>query len=208
MAEGSQTAKRVPVPHYACRIVGIGKNQETAPVVADSLEIVKIHRIASVRIFNQRIIDHFPVIAFRHKTERMIDRRLDDDLVVRLEESIDYQTYALYDTRDVSKPFAFCLPAVMGQDPLLHRRPVISWLNRIAENRVLKPLAEGLHDERRRLEIHIRNPERDEVRVTVAFPQSIGLQGSGAAPFDNLVKIVSDHFSVILFDRHSHQSSA
>ena len=120
----------------------------------------------------------------------MIDRRLDYDLLVRLQESIDNHSYALHDSRDVTQPLPLGLPAVMAENPILDGRPIVRRLDSVSQHRMLQTSAERIDDERRGLEVHVRYPERDEVGIAVTLPESIVFQGAAAAPVSLPVEIV------------------
>ena len=55
---------------------------------------------------------------------------------------------------------------------------------------MLQTLAQGLHDERRSGEVHIRNPEGQQVVAPVALAQGIGLERARAAALYDTVEIV------------------
>ena len=120
----------------------------------------------------------------------MIDWRLDYDLLVRLQESIDDHSYALHDSRDVTQPLPLGLPAVMAENPILDGRPIVRRLDSVSQHRMLQTSAERIDDERRGLEVHVRYPERDEVGIAVILPESIVFQGAAAAPVNLPVEIV------------------
>ena len=120
----------------------------------------------------------------------MIDWRLYYDLLVRLQESIDDHSYALHDSRYVTQPLPLGLPAVMAENPVLDGRPIVRRLDGVSQHRMLQTPAERIDDERRGLEVHVRYPERDEVRIAVTLPESIVFQGAAAAPVSLSVEIV------------------
>ena len=196
MAEGGQAAQAFRIPEYAGRVVGVRKYEQAALFVADCLEVFEIHRIAAVCVLYERVVHDFATVALGYETERMIDRRLDYNLLVRLQEGIDNHSYTLHYAGDVTEPFPLHLPSVMLQYPLLNHRPVVGRLYRVAEYGMLQTLAQGLDNERRGFEVHIRNPEGQEIRLAVAGLERVGLEGACPPSLYLSVEIVFHHISI------------
>ena len=137
MTEMREFCQCLPVPNYTGRVMRIRQDEHLAFLVSDLLEILEIHGIRTVRILAERIHHHFPIVSLRSKTERMIYRRLDDNLLVRLRKHIDNHTDTLYDTRDVTKPLTFHFPSVMRFYPVDNRRPQVLRILAISQDWVL-----------------------------------------------------------------------
>lgn len=98
IAEVRQSLQGRLVPGDATRIVRIAEHEHLALLIAHLFEVIEVHLIIAVLSHFQRIEDHLSPIALRCQAERMIDRRLNDDLLVGLGEYIDHHADALDDT--------------------------------------------------------------------------------------------------------------
>ena len=116
-AEVGESCEGVAVPAYACRVVRIAQYKHPALVVGYLLKIVEVHHVSTVAL-SKRVVYHLAPVAFRHEPERMIDRRLDDDLLILLCEDVHSQSYSLDDARDERHPFSPYFPLVMAAYPV------------------------------------------------------------------------------------------
>ena len=91
-------------PCNAGRIVRIRQDQQPAVGIAQQcFELFEIHFITVVRT-PQRIVENLPAHVLRHKPERMIHRRLDDDLLPGLRESLHDHADSLDNAGDEPHP--------------------------------------------------------------------------------------------------------
>ena len=199
MTEVGKLFQSLARPHDACRIMWVGENEHTASVIADSSQVLEIHLIGTVRQLFQRIEHDFNPVLLRNKTERMIDRGLDYDLVSLFKEGIDSHSYAFDYSRDEGHPRAFGLPAVVFEDPFLHCSPIILRQHSVAEDRMLQPLAEGIHYEFRSLEVHIGHPKGDEIFFSIYILKRVGLDRTASPAVDHLVEVIYFHLWHILY---------
>ncbi len=188
-----QMTQRRSVPRDSDRVVGVGQNQHLAFVVQDAFQIVEIHFVSSARRPFQRIENHLAAVGLRHQTERMIDGRLNYDLVARPSESVDNHADSLYDSRDVAYVVALDVPAVMPSQPVGYAPPISVVFRRISEYGVVQTPLHGVYNEIGGLEIHIGHPHRQQIVATVVVFQSVVLHAMRAAPFSRFVEIVSFH---------------
>ena len=82
VAEIGQSRQRLFRPADACRIVGVAKHEQTAFVVANLGEVVKIHLVMSRLRLLQWIPDHLALVGTRCEEEWMVDGGHDDNLLV------------------------------------------------------------------------------------------------------------------------------
>ena len=138
------------------------------------------------------------MILLRNKSERMIYRRLDYDLLVLFYEHIDCHSYALDYSRDVTEPFLLNLPSVMRCYPVAYSRAVILRFCRVAEDRMFHSLQKRFCDEVGGFEIHVGNPHGDQIVFSEILSKSISLYCSRALALDDSVEIVVFHSHYIL----------
>ena len=100
VAEGGEPFETLAGPCDAGRIVRVRENEHPASVVAYGLEVLKVHFIP-VDGLTERIEHDLPAVSLRHEAERMIDWRLDDDLLVLLQKGVYGHSDALDDARNI-----------------------------------------------------------------------------------------------------------
>ena len=123
----------------------------------------------------------------------MIDRRLDDNLIASLGQSVDNHSNTLHNAGDVTHPLALYGPAVALTNPVDDALPIAIVLNRIAHYGVIETLAKSLDYKVGCLEIHIRHPQRQQVGLPEKLLQSVVLHAVRAATIDGFVKVVNLH---------------
>ena len=180
-----QALQGLSVPHDASRVVGIGQDEQTTLVITHLFEILEVHLIKdSLPIMGegwgegllQRIPHHLPFVPSGCQVERVVDGWLHDHLLILLQEEVDDHADALHDARDVGQPLTLHLPLVVLFNPLLHRWPILLGLHRVAIQRVLQPLFQGIGDEGRRFPIHISHPQRQQITSSISFLKHLMLQ--------------------------------
>ena len=190
VAEVRQPAQRVAPPGDAGGVVRVTEHEHLGPV-DDALEVVKVHFVERFPLcLLQRIEHHRAAVALDGRAEWVIHRRLDDDPIARCCERIDGEADAPDHARHIAEPFGADVPLVMVPYPALHHRPVVRRLQGIAKHRVLHPSLEGVHDEGRRLKIHVGHPERQQVTAPEEFRHQIQFDGARTGAVNRLVKVV------------------
>ena len=106
----------------------------------------------------QRIIYDFASVSLRHKAERMVYRRLDDYLFIFFEQGVYGHSDTLDNTRNEGHPIPFNLPLMVVFYPSHDCRPVFLRLERISVQRMLETFLQGICNEIRSLEVHVRHP--------------------------------------------------
>ena len=203
-AEVGETAQRVCIPCYARRVVRVGEYEHAALLVSHFRQILKVHRVRSVGVLPKRVVHHLAVIALRRQSERVIHRRLNDNLLVLLHEHVDDEADALHDARYEAHPLLVDAPLMVVLNPFSHRLPVVARQYRVAEQRVFETLAQRVGYKLRRLEVHVRHPKRQQVASAISLCKHLVLQVARTRTVDNLIKIV---FHSFLFFRGGCQNS-
>ena len=95
----------------------VAEDENPGPVIYNGLEVVKVHLVclqeALLIIYRfEWIIDDFESAGHSHIAERMIDRRLDDNLVSWLQEAALSLAYALYNARNETEMLRSDFPAM------------------------------------------------------------------------------------------------
>ena len=100
ITEVCQSFQSVYRPTQPCRIMRITQYKHTTLIITDLLQVIKIHIIVPVFTPPQRIEYYFPMVTFWCQTERMIDRWLDNHLLIRFGKHIYYESDTLNNTRN------------------------------------------------------------------------------------------------------------
>ena len=158
VAEVGQSGQRVFVPHDAGRVVGVREDKHLALVVSHLGQVVEVHRVGAVGVLVERVVDYLAAVSLWRQPERVVDGRLDDDLVARLGEDVHHHADALHDAGYVGEPFALYVPLMVVFQPLLHGGPIVFWLHSVAEERVGHSLAQRVGDEMWCLKVHVGHP--------------------------------------------------
>lgn len=127
-------------PYSAAGVVRITEDQHLAIVIGyDPAKILQIHFVLSVPE-RQGIVDHTPPQRLRNKPERVVHRRLYNDLIPFFRECIDGKGNPFDHTGHKTDLFCFHLPAVMPPEPIEDRICVrFRWV-RITEDAMRYPL--------------------------------------------------------------------
>ena len=114
LAAPLQTDRVVGIAHYHHLRVLFGKNP---------LKLLKIHLIVTP-VPAKRIGDQLTLVTFNHNFERMIDRRLNHNLVPLLGEEIHGESDTFHHPGHISEFVALYLEAVTAVEPVDNRTPV------------------------------------------------------------------------------------
>ena len=163
VTELGQTYQCFSVPNHTARVVRIGEYQHTAFIIADLLQVVKVHLVQSVSLPAKGIEDHLAVVVCRHQAEWVVYWWLDDNFFVFFNEYVYGHAYALYYARDEGQPFGLDLPSVMLSDPFAHGGPVVFGYGGVAKDGVLHSLFQRINNEGGCLEIHVGHPQGNQV---------------------------------------------
>ena len=199
MADVRQPHEGFLLPDDAARVVRVGEDEQFTAVVDDGFELVEIHLVGTVHLL-QRVENHLAAHGARHDAERMIDRRLDNHLVARMREALDREADTLHDAGDVAEPLLLDFPVVFIIDPFDDGPVIRLACEGVAEDRMLATLLQRVDDEVRRSEVHVGNPEGGEVGVSERLLQAVVLHAVGAAPVDDLVKVILLHDKLFSYE--------
>jgi hypothetical protein len=98
---------------------------------------------------------------------------------------------------DILQPRGRDDPIELGREPIDCRIDEFVWCFAIAVDAVLDAVSQRRLDERRHLEIHVGDPERQDVPVLVFGP----FAAASAAPFDDLIEFVHERCGDWLLER-------
>ena len=202
VAKISQASKRIHIPSDASRIVRIAEYKNLALLIANLLQVVKIHFIIAILTHSQRIEYHFTSITLWSQTKRMIHRGLDDNFLVFFRKDIDYQSYTFHNTWNKFNPFTFYIPLVVVMHPIYDTRQKVFRLHGITEKRMLQTSLQSIGNESWSFKIHISHPKRQQIISAPTRQQSPMLEVVTARTVDYFIKIIF-HISLLTFSSYS-----
>ena len=176
------------LPADSGRVVRVAENHHLAALDI-ATKCLEVHRERGFRATKRALHDH-ALTCFRHKAERMIDGFLYEDAVALLREGLHSKEDARHDARDVANHLTRDVHTVLllvpSDDAFVVRRVLTS----VAKDALLEALPYCVKDERRRSEVHIGHPHRDEVIGSTLSFHAVNL--NRVCPFarDNLVEVV------------------
>ena len=200
IAEISQSLQGFLVPGNTSRIMRIAENQHLALLVTYLFQIFEIHLVISVLTHLQRIEDHLTAVSLRGETERMINGWLDDDLLIFLGEDVHHQSYSLHDAWNKANPLALHIPLMMSLHPIDDAGQIVFRLYGISEERMFQTCLQGIGDEIRGLEVHIRYPERQQIGSSPAWLQRLVLEVAATRTVNYFIKIVLHTLNSFYFE--------
>ena len=149
----------------------------------------EVHLVGAVDFF-QRVIHHLTPVALRRQSEGMIDGWLDNHFLILLHKHVDSHTDALHDARYIGEPLTLDVPLVVVLNPLSDAGPQRIWHHRVAKERVLQSLAQGICDKLRCLKIHVGHPQGQQVATAIALLQHFVLQVATPRAVNYFIEIV------------------
>ena len=155
-----------------------------------AVQIVEVDDEPSVRRLYQRIFENAPSVETGLPRERMIHRRLDYDSVSFRCECPERENDPRYDPRREVEPLAAQLPTSVPFDPADDGVPIGVRPVGIAQNGMFRPLAYRFRDLGRCGEVHIGDPERNDVVPAENLVPQVEFFARSAFPAYFLVKIV------------------
>ena len=182
-----------PRPHAARRILGRAEDAQGDIVLHDlPLDVVEVVHAVFLAPADEGALDEAASVIADDRFEPVIDRRLDQDGVIRLREGPHGHIEGRYDARRLDEPFFFHVPPEMGEEPLMDRPEIIVCHIGIAHDAVIEASAERVRHARRGLEVHVGDPERDGVPRSSFRVGEVVLQGHGVFPVDDRIEIKHD----------------
>ena len=187
-------------PAAAGRVVGIAQQQDPVRRIGTGrFQHIKVHRIGETAVrqvaARERGGHDAAAIVADRREEAVVDRRLDDHAFAGRGQRLDDGRQRRHHAGGVLDPIALQGQAVPLPEPADHRFIVGIRHARIAEDAVLHALAQRVANAGRRLEIHIRHPERNDAvalrrRQDDAFRQvRIPFVAAAVAPVDGRFEI-------------------
>jgi hypothetical protein len=177
----------LPPPDPAHRVVGVAQDQELG-IARLRLQIVEVNGVDAVAL-DEAILQKAPLVDPDRPEERVIDRRLKDDPVPLgrqcLQEMADGGHHAggEKDTGGIHR-------IAMAAGPPVHDGlGVLRGLQVIPVDAVGHQAAQGGGDALRHAEVHVGDPERQEIGPTIPLLQIVVLGGIGVATRDDLVEV-------------------
>lgn len=106
-------------PLYAHRVVGVAENHHRRMMLLDkALKLLEVHLVVAILGQHQGVGQHLSPVALDDPAERMVDRRLDYDLVTFAGEMVDGVSDSSHHPGDKSKLLAGDVEAVVVGEPL------------------------------------------------------------------------------------------
>ena len=127
----------IPLQSYG--VVGVAEyHHARALLFHEAFQLVDIHGVmAGGFIAQQRVGKHLALVALDDLTERMVDRRLDEDLVAFTAEIVDGECDTSHDSGHECQFLAFHVEGVAPSEPSGYRLPVAVGSGTVAEHRVV-----------------------------------------------------------------------
>ena len=176
-------------PDDAQGVVGIAQ-QEQIGALQLFLKVLPVHAPHAV-LLNKAVFQHVAVPGLGHVVELGVHRRLDQHIAALRGEELDHGGNALHHTQAEAHEGRVDLPAVAALLPVPDGGKVALRPGGIAPDALLGPGGQGVDDGLGGAEIHIRDPQRDDiVRAEFLLPFII-LGGVVAGTVHNLIKIIA-----------------
>ncbi len=171
--------------HAADRVGGAAEDQESRVRLEPFLHVVDGEAKPAVVTFPERTPQDAPIIVGDQADQRTVGRHGHEDAVTRFREQQDDTVNAEDRARRAEcHPFSRDLPSVAFSEPVLDGREVFVGADSVAEYRVITSRPDRIEDRLRRREVHVRDPERQEVGAAEQALVVVPLEGVGAAPVD------------------------
>ena len=185
----------LPAPLQTDRIVRITKNHHLRAFCGENpLQILQIHLII-LAVPTQRVGNQLSLIPFDNHLERMVNRRLDNNLIACFGEEIDGECDAFHNTGHICQLLPFHLEAVTAVKPVDYRAPVCVGRAGIAINRMRNPLLQRCGYLSADLEVHVGNPQRCQVVFPEKHTQIVDFRTTASMPVNHFIKIILFHIS-------------
>src|SRR5262249_3833129 len=170
----------------ADRIVRAAEQEESRAVADGRRERVDVDLVAPVRPARQRGLRAREADAGGRAEDRWVDRRLEDEPVAGHRQDPSSHVEARNDPGDQHYRVRRHAPAVALQEPIGEQLVELRLLEgQVAEDAVLDPLAERADHGLRRLEVHVRHPERQDIGAVL-----LPLGAVGVPAVDETIEVV------------------
>ena len=182
-------------PHNpAGRIVRIAEQEHLYLRVGSTpLEVLKVNGVGAVGIDQLVVFHDTSVVPYRRK-KAVVHRCLHKHLVAGRGHRLYHRRHGGHHSAGIYHPLAPHAPSVPAAEPVDYGLVIRVRHMLITEHAVVNPLAQSLCHTRRSAEIHVRNPHRQHAVHLSAVP----LQAISAPAVNNLVKIKSCHYIIII----------
>ena len=183
-AGGGHALKLVALEDAPDGIVRVAE-QERARARAERVrEGVEIHRVPAAGAGRERVLLAREAVVAGGAQDRRIDRRLHEQALAGRGERAQREVEAGDHSRQRHHRVRAHAPAVALGHPLGHDLVQLGLLHEVAEEALLDARAQRLHDGRRRGEVHVGDPERQDVGRELA-----PLVAVGRAAIDDAVEV-------------------
>ncbi len=199
----SQPAQLVLPPDPPHRIMRIAQNEQPDIRIRNlALHVFKIHGITAV-FPAKRIVCYDSAVLLNHLAERIINRPLNHDTVAFFRKGPYRRCNREYNARSAYHPVLLHLPAMALLHPA-RNCPKIGFLSAaVTIYPMLRHFNQPLSHFIRRLPVHIRNPQRNNIFRHAVLRCKIVLYTVGSPSVQHLVKIVSHLPRLSLLSRSS-----
>ena len=149
-------------PHPAHGVVGVAEDEESA-APGFFLKVREVHGVIASVIPLQRADHQLTAGVQHHVGEGMVHRLLNEDLVAGLCKHGQDHPHAGHHAGGERHLFHIGLPAVALFLPAGNGLKVFGRPPGVAENALVRPGLDGVHDAGRCAEIHVRDPQGDHI---------------------------------------------
>ena len=195
--EGSNLLQFRLCIHPAGWILRIAQDKDFRLLIDAFFHILKIQGIIS-SFFVHRTQNGNPPVGQRLIDKRLISRGWNQDLIALLTEQPDRRGYGIHDTGRHHHHCRICSVLIAAVKPVRHDLRIDRTAFRISIGRTFHPFFQSLLNRIGNRKIHIRNPQRRDIRYIQRFLNDIPFRCIGMAAVGHLIKIIF-HFLHLYF---------
>ena len=177
-------------PAAAHGVVGIAEDEVLGAVLGLGLKVLQIHGVIAVFVPLQGADHQLPAGVVHHVGKGVVDGLLNEHLVAGLGEHGQHHTHAGHHTRGKGHLGNVRQPAVALLLPGGDSLKVLGGAPGIAKDTLVGPLLDGFHDAGRRTEVHICDPQRDDVIGAVVQLRFLELSRVVIRTIHDFIKII------------------
>ena len=191
IADFGHTLQHLFAPHSASWIVRIAQYQPLT-LMGTPFQIFKIYCKTSVDYLQRTA--HQPAATILGQIEEGgIYRCGDHNPVAGLRHGLQHKRDSCHNARDEMQLLSLAIQAVMVLQPVTYRLPIAVLRPGIAQHLVLATVAQSVHYEIGRAEIHVRHPHRHQVVSPEKLFQGIVFHTSRTLARDDFVEKILFH---------------